>query len=173
MTGIADSGPLIWLSQIGRFDLLRQLFDTVIIAPAVYAETVTQAAGYPNAEYVQAAVAAEWMRVQAPCNDQLVLRLLETLHLGEAETLAIALENPMEEVLVDDLQARRTASKLGLRIVGTAGLLVIAQEQGLISEVKPHLDQLRSLGFRLSERVYQQILTSQTERLPDLNEPEA
>ena len=36
----ADASPLIWLSQTNHFDLLRIVFDTVVIAPEVWMETV-------------------------------------------------------------------------------------------------------------------------------------
>lgn len=61
-----NSSPIIWLSQIKQFDLLRQVFDTVVMAPTVYEETVTRAAGYPNASNVTVACASGWMRVIAP-----------------------------------------------------------------------------------------------------------
>jgi predicted nucleic acid-binding protein len=47
--------------------------------------------------------------------------------------------------MVDDLAARRTAQSLGISIIGTIGLLILARQKTLISTLKPHLDTL----FRL------------------------
>ena len=45
----------------------------------------------------------------------------------------------------------------GLRVTGTAGVLLKAKE-GHISEVKPLLDKLISQGFRLADEVKNRIL---------------
>lgn len=60
-----DAGPLIYLSQVGQFNLLRELFGAVAIAPAVKVETVDRATGYPSAGAVSDALAAGWMKVVA------------------------------------------------------------------------------------------------------------
>ena len=51
---VSDSSPLNYLALLSDFDLLRQIYGTLIIPPAVYSETVENATGYP----VQAAVRA-------------------------------------------------------------------------------------------------------------------
>jgi hypothetical protein len=154
-----NAGPIIWLSKVGHFDLLKELFGTVAIAPEVYAETVDRAAGYPNATNVVAAVAAGWMPVIAPTDSSRVAALQAQLHAGEAETLVMAQEHNMEAVLVDDLQARNFATAMGLKVMGTAGILLLAHQKGLQVDVKGALDSMRQWGFRLSERVYQDIVS--------------
>jgi predicted nucleic acid-binding protein len=42
---IADSTCLIGLSKIGRLDVLRQLFGSIVIPPTVYHEVVVRGAG--------------------------------------------------------------------------------------------------------------------------------
>ena len=37
----SNSSPIIWLSQTGHFDLLREVFGTILITPEVWAETLT------------------------------------------------------------------------------------------------------------------------------------
>jgi predicted nucleic acid-binding protein len=80
------------------------------------------------------------------------------LHAGEAETLVMAGEQWVEAVLVDDLQARHFATAMGLRVIGTAGVLLLARAKGITVDVKATLDHMRRLGFRLREQVYQDIL---------------
>ena len=46
----------------------------------------------------------------------------------------------------------------GLRVTGTAGVLLKAKQEGHISEVKPLLDKLISQGFRLADEVKNRIL---------------
>lgn len=154
----SNSSPLIWLSQTGHFALLREVFGTVAITPEVWTETVHRAAGYPNAANVMAAGAAGWITVIAPTDTGKVAVLQAQLHTGEAETLVMAQEQGVDAVLVDDLQARNFATAMGLKVIGTAGLLLLAHEKGIKLDVKAALDNMRGLGFRLREDVYQDIL---------------
>ena len=154
----SNSSPIIWLSQTGHFDLLREVFGTILITPEVWAETVDRAAGYPNATNVMVATAAQWLQVMTPTDLEKIAVLRAQLHAGEAETLVMAGEQRVDAVLVDDLQARHFATAMGLRVIGTAGILLLAHAKGITVDVKVTLDYMRRLGFRLREQVYQDIL---------------
>jgi predicted nucleic acid-binding protein len=41
----ADTSPLIAFSGIGRLDVLRAVFEEVLVLPTVFAEIVTQGGG--------------------------------------------------------------------------------------------------------------------------------
>ncbi len=58
-------------------------------------------------------------------------------------------------LIVDDLRARKTASKLGLRIMGTVGVLLAAAEKKILrpEELKTCCDLLQKSGFRLSRQL--------------------
>lgn len=58
----------------------------------------------------------------------------------------------------DDRKARRWAKSLGLRVIGTAGLLVRAKRQGVLSEVKPILEALKRSNFRLHPSLEKEVL---------------
>jgi uncharacterized protein len=120
-----NASPLIWLSHTGHLTLLHELFEVVFIPPEVRAETVERARGYPNAETVRAACEAGWMVVVAPNDVDRVAVLRAQLHAGEAETLVMADEQGVDAVLVDDLRARNFAMVMGLRVIGTAGILLL------------------------------------------------
>jgi len=63
-------------------------------------------------------------------------------------------------VLLDDDLARAQATRIGLRVKGTAGILLTAYQAGLLDDLKHALDDLRARGFWLSERIYQAILAA-------------
>ena len=154
----SNASPLIWLSQASQFALLHTLFKEVMITPEVQAETVDRAAGYPNVANVRAACTAGWMVVVPPNDTNKVAVLRAQLHAGEAETLVMAYEQQVDAVLVDDLHARNFATSMGLRVIGTAGLLVLAYERGISVDVTATLDTMRRGGFRLADAVYQSIV---------------
>lgn len=82
MIVVSNATPLIGLAQIGRFDLLHQLFGELSIAEAIFTETVIQ--GVSAKEMV---ADATWIH-RHPVQDQLaVTLLLGELDRGEAETI--------------------------------------------------------------------------------------
>ena len=151
---VTNASPIIWLSQVEQFHLLNEMFDAVAISPAVYEETVIRATGYPNAIHVQHACETGWMRVITPTDAVKIAMLRTHLHVGEAETLTLAEELQAELVIVDDLHARHFAKNMNLKLIGTAGLLLLAHRRGRPVDVRAVLDRMRILGFRINDRVY-------------------
>ena len=156
---VSNAGPLIWLSRIGKFEILRELFTQVWIAPEVYAEVVERAAGYPSATNVVKACAEGWFKVVNIEDTQRIDLLCAELHAGEAQSIVLALERGVKILLVDDLKARNFAVAAGLHVIGTAGILLQAYFEGEAIDVPALLNQMRQDGFRLSEKVYQDILS--------------
>ena len=80
--------------------------------------------------------------------------------LGPGEREAILLASQIHpEALVDDLPARRTAARLGLRLSGAVGTLIAAKRLGLLEELRPDLDALRAASFHISAELYRIALT--------------
>jgi hypothetical protein len=69
---------------------------------------------------------------------------------GEREVLALALETPDSVCVLDDALVRQIARTLQLHFTGSLGILIDAKRARLITTVRPYLDQLHSLGFRLA-----------------------
>ncbi|WP_297548240.1 DUF3368 domain-containing protein [Thermococcus sp.] len=84
--------------------------------------------------------------------------LLEMIDHGEAETIAFALENEVDLIVLDDKDARKVARGFGVRITGTLGLLLLAKRRGFISQIAPYVEELRRNGFRISDEVVKRIL---------------
>ena len=75
----------------------------------------------------------------------------------------LAQEAPADLVLMDDLLARRKAQRLGLKSMGTIGVLLLAQQRGFVSKevVVAKLDQLiHEHGFYLSPKMLNLIKSS-------------
>jgi len=61
-------------------------------------------------------------------------------------------------VIVDDQAARRVAKRIGLHVIGTAGILIAAKRRGLIPNIRPYLDQLLAVEFFLSAELYDEVI---------------
>lgn len=77
---------------------------------------------------------------------------------GESEALALALELHAERVLLDELAGRKLASRLGVPVIGTLGVLLAAKRRGLIPALRESLDQLRHSGFRMDDDLFEAVL---------------
>ena len=75
MIVISNTTPLIGLASIQRFDLLRQLFGTIHIPPAVYAEAVIH--GRTEGGAKREVAAADWIVTVTVRNRAAVNRLLD------------------------------------------------------------------------------------------------
>jgi len=73
--------------------------------------------------------------------------------------LAIAVNHPSALLILDDRLARRIANIQGFRLTGTAGVLLRAKEQGIIPVLRPVLERLVSLNFRLKPDLLATILS--------------
>jgi predicted nucleic acid-binding protein len=58
---------------------------------------------------------------------------------------------------MDELAGRRTAMSLGMRVMGTLGVLLRAKAQQLIPAVGPLLDQLLATGFYVGEELVERV----------------
>ena len=61
-------------------------------------------------------------------NQDLIAVLMRDLDRGEAETLALAVEQGAELVLMDERDGRRFAQRLGLRPLRVVGILLEAKK---------------------------------------------
>jgi len=151
---ISNTSPLIALADVGQLGLLHRLFDTIIIPPAVRSEVLSE----PALTEVQAAISAGWLSEQRPAEIGVIRLLNETLEVGESEAIALAQQLAPRWIVLDDLAARRTAEAMGLPVIGTLGILLLAKDAGYLARIRPALDQLRNQSLFVSETLYASIL---------------
>ena len=151
---ISNTSPLFYLHRLRRLDLLQKLYQRLIVPEAVVDEL---RAGRDQGEDAPDIADHDWIEVRSVRVPELV-RLVTDLGAGEAQVLALALEEPGSLVILDDLLARKVAKLRNIRLTGTAGVILKAKQQGYISAVAPLLDRLLRLDFRLSNAVKASIL---------------
>jgi len=161
VTIVSNASPLIGIARIDKLDLLRELYGELVIPEAVWHEVVVRGAGQPGAEQIKA---SEWISQARVENRTLVQVLAQDLDVGEAESIALALELQAEILLMDERLGRQTADRLGLRYIGVIGILVQAKHKGLIDRIEPLLQALRDrAGFRISDELYVRVLEDEGE----------
>lgn len=134
MVVISDTSPLTALLLTGRGELLRSLFDRVVIPPAVQSELMRAHSTLPV-----------WIEIMAP--NAIPPSVSDGgLDAGETEAIALALELRPDTLLIDERLGRRLALRHGLPVTGLLGLLVLAKQRGLITELVPVIRELQDEG---------------------------
>ncbi len=144
---ICDTSPIQYLHQLALLHILPALAERVLIPPAVITEIAIGRGMGVNLPDVQV---LDWIQIQRPISTD-ALPLVTNLGPGETQVLMLALEIPAAIAVLDDALAREMAEVLDLPLTGTLGLLLDAKRAGLVSQIKPLLDRLQVLGFRLAE----------------------
>ena len=152
---ICNTSPLQYLHQLGALRFLPQLAKTITIPPAVKQELDIGRGLGLNLPDLQNLT---WVVVRLP-SSATALPLVTDLGAGAREVLALALETPDSVCVLDDALARQLAKNLHLRLTGTLGILIDAKRAGIIPAVRPLIDQLQNLGFRLAPRTRTAVLT--------------
>jgi uncharacterized protein len=99
----------------------------------------------------------EWIKIEQIQDRKSIAYFLD-LDKGEAEAIVLATESEADLILLDESLGRFHAKHAGLRVTGTIGILVKAKKQGLISELKPLILELKDKGVWLSESLIERIL---------------
>jgi predicted nucleic acid-binding protein len=151
---VVDAAPVIVLAKTNYMALLHLASDPVLIPQAVAHEI--QGRG-PNDPAAQALAQTTWLVVVDPGPVVSVLYPYR-LHAGEAEVLTWALAHPGTTALLDDRAARRCAAALGVPHRGILELVITARRQGAIPAARPVLEQLRQVGWYLSDPIMNLVL---------------
>ncbi len=152
---VCNSSPLIHLAKIVKLELLKDLFEEVMIPGAVYRECVIDGKDREDARKI---TNAAWIRATDIKNIELKKALNTFLDEGESEAIALALQEAADLILLDDYEAREFARVYALKTTGTIGILLKAKYEGKISSLGEMLDKLRKTGFWLNDDLYYKIL---------------
>lgn len=141
---IADTSCLLVLNAIDELQLLEKMYTKVFITSEIKDEYE-----YPL---------PNWILVIQPVNKLIQQTLVLQVDKGEASAIALALEHPQSMLILDDLKARKLASRLNLNFTGTIGIIIKAKQLGIIAEVKTILVKITKTDFRISESILNEAL---------------
>jgi predicted nucleic acid-binding protein len=141
---VFDAGPLIAFHQINRLELLFGVFDRVVVPPAGADEVSPSLPKLPG-----------WVEIQPV---HVSPTFSHNLGAGESGAIALALQLVADFVVLDDKRARTSATRLGLTIIGSLGLLVRAKRAGLIPEVRPLMNAMIANELFANDAIQRRIL---------------
>jgi uncharacterized protein len=147
---VTNTGPLIALSQISALPILKDLFSAVIVPLGVHKEMIAEGKIFTDQAIYQK---CDWIQVVQP-ETPLDPLLVNILDYGEASVIHVARELNIPGVLMDEKKGRKIARDIyGLKVMGTARILLNAKRNGLIDSVREMLEEMRSRGYWIHERI--------------------
>lgn len=154
---VTNTTPLIALAvATGGLDILRVLYDRVVVPQEVSEEILAAGSQAPG---VEAFRKASWLECRKYAIE-LPLYLCNTLDRGEASVIQTAVAEKIEKVCIDESVGRRIARLNGLVLTGTAGILVKARQQGYPVDLPLALKRMKSHGIWLGETVVRFVLAA-------------
>lgn len=157
---IADASALIALAKIDHLFILQGLFGQVWLAPSVLAE-LRLAEFAATGSVLQVALDAEWLRVNPEPTANTALTGLDA---GETESILQALHAQSQGdtvlLIIDEQTGRAAARELGLSIAGTAAVIGMAKQRGLVPSARLVFEALLKTDFRISADIIRQVLAN-------------
>ncbi len=159
MIVVSDATPLITLMKAHQLNVLNKLFGDVIIPNAVYHELTSNELFSEEAVLIQNSPFIRVVHIENT-NAVSILRRAAGLDLGESEAIVYADEQQADLLLMDEFQGRRVATDMGLKIMGSIGVLVNAFRAGILTaqETEAALERIRQANRHISERLIQDAL---------------
>ena len=145
MIVISDTSPLITLWDIGKIDVLRQLYGTVVIPSAV--EDELRADTHARSADAIFEACSGWLTVRTPVE----VVPIEGLDPGETAAIALAKEMHAELLIIDERLGRRVAKREQIQSYGTIGVLEKAAKEGLI-DLAEAFERIKQSKFYISHK---------------------
>jgi len=154
MIVIADSSALIAIATYRGLHLLEPLFSDIVIPQAVYDEICVQ--GKPQADNLKTHFADKVATVCA--KNYHLFHNIKGLGLGEQAAIQLYKALSAQLLLIDDQRAKKVAYANGLETMGSLGVLLLAKQQGLLSQIKPHISLLKTSNLYINANLLDQVL---------------
>ena len=159
---VVDTAPIIILAKAGFLNLLTDLGSEILLPNQVVREIMQGDTSDPARQVVKAG----WGTRVAVNYIPVAVRSVGLLHVGEQAVLALALKRVGCLVVTDDEAAKKAAKRLGLRAIGTLGVIMLARQQGRIAGVSPVFHAVRAAKLYASDDLYRTLAHSVGETWP-------
>ena len=147
---VINTSPLIALvAALDDLKILESLYSEVLVPLEVCQEILTGGGtNFAVAEFQ----AATWLQKSTSLLNISPL-LLNSLDLGEASVIQLALNENIQTVCIDEAVGRRIARLSGLSLTGSIGILLRAKQEGYPLSIKESIKKMLNRNIRLSQKV--------------------
>ena len=158
---IINASPLIIFGKLNKIDILIKLYKNIEISNAVYNEVVVNGIEISarDASIIKEYVDNKTIKIlnldEIHFEQANKIKSIYNIHLGEAETIALAIQLNKKEAIIDEISAREAAKAFGIRPIGSLRVLLIAYKNNLISKDGVHelINEMENSKYRFSPKV--------------------
>ncbi|MDR2166744.1 MAG: DUF3368 domain-containing protein [Clostridiales bacterium] len=140
--------------------MLQSLFSQIFVPMAVFNEISVLGRGKPGDNIFKT---NDFIQVRQIQNVLAASLLRSQLDYGESEVIVLAEELGADFLVLDEKKARIIAQTAGQKVIGTIGILQIAKNRGLITNMKSQLENLIASGVWIDKKLYDLVLKSNNE----------
>lgn len=156
MIAVFNSSPLIFLSKLRIIDQVLILFSKVIVPLYVREEILDKED--TDSDRLKVLLMSNKVVLVKAINLQMVSALCRKLGRGESEAIVVAMEQSADFVILDDYVARREASRIGLNVKGTLGIIRRLRELNVIQyDLNKLYQDLVEMKFRVKRVIFDEI----------------
>jgi predicted nucleic acid-binding protein len=147
---VVNASPLIFLHHVQSLDwLTRYLPRPVLIPQSVVDEVLVGDGGSDLVAQIRHQGGFEIVP-DLPISSFVAAW---DLGAGESQVLSHCQSNGQHQAVLDDRAARNCAHSLGIPVMGTVGMVLIARQRGWISAARPVLENLLAHGLYLAPQL--------------------
>jgi len=173
---VSDSGPLIHLAQTNQIRLLKRIFGSILITPAVKREVVDEGirGSYPDAKLVAEALEEGYIivrRIDSRVSNR-ASRLARRENISEVDSQTLLLAKALRKPLLTDEKILSTLAKMyGLDVWNTWSVLLEALRTKVIEKHEIHqaINELGERRHKLSHAYARQVLDAADRITPSRN----
>ena len=159
---IADSSALVSLAVCDSLSLLEPLFGEIYVPKAVYNEVCIS--GKVGSDLLEDFLQS---RTKVITLDDFTVFKPEGLGYGELEAMALYESLAADLLLIDDARAKKIAYMNGMEVMGSLGVLLLAKQRGLITQLSSRLKMLSVSELYFDDAIIQKILELAGENTED------
>jgi predicted nucleic acid-binding protein len=147
---VINTGPLITLvAATGNLHILKLLYQRVIVPFEICQEMLASGPQrFAAPEFQQ----ADWL-FKSPHPLSITSFLKNSLDLGEASVIQLALQENIQTVCIDEMAGRRLARLNNLSVTGSIGVLLRAKREGHLFSLTTAIHNMQRQGIWLSQQV--------------------
>ncbi len=159
---IVNASPLILFGKIQKINILNQLYGIIYITQSVYDEVVKKglSKNASDALIVEEHIKKEDIKIKKLTNEGIekssfLQGINPQINKGEADTIALALQEKEKVFVIDEKKAREVAKLQGLKPKGSLRVILEAYQKNILNEkeIKEILTQMTATKFRVSAEI--------------------
>ena len=158
---IINASPLIILGKLNKISILIKIYKNLEITNKIYEEVVLKGIEQNASDAFIVKQYIDNKEIKIFNLDKKFLdisnkiQLIYSIDIGEAETIALALQLTQKEIIIDEVAAREAAKSFGIKPIGSLRILLIAYQKNLISkkEIKDLIAKMQDSKYRFSPKV--------------------